>query len=767
MKKNNILFLFLLITTALFSQPYIPAKGRIFDDSQVPRVDIIIDPDSLIDIYTNIYSDHEYPADFMFTDNTGTVAIANIGFRLRGNTSRTAAKKSFKISFNAFIPNQNFLGVEKLNLNGEHNDPSITRSKLYWETARRSNLPYSRANHVELYINGNYFGLYINVEHYDENFLQSRFGNKSGNFYKCLYPANLNYLGTNPNNYKLSGSMPRVYELKTNELADDYSDLSNFVQLLHAGNTPNYQSNLEEKFNVNSFLRAYALDILTGNWDNYAGNQNNFYLYHNPETDKIDYLPYDVDNTYGIDWLGKNWGTRSCYNWALDTANRPLVTRLFAYPDYVNRFSFFMNKMIQEAASTTNQDAMIDSILNLISPYVVNDTYHGQDYGYSYSDFIDSYNQTPGGHVKYGLKNFISTRNTNSLTQLNLIDVAPIFSETRHSPYAPYPGDSVYIKSWVEDELSGLSVKLVYKINSHGTLDTIIMQDNGLNKDGLPGDDFFGAGIAGSALGDTLFYFLTSTDLNSHTGREPRNGFFNIVVRRKPTIRINELMSYNASTLADNAGDFDDWFELYNASGNAESLSSIYVSDDLNRLGKWKPGNTNIPSNSYLLCWADEEGSEGVNHANFKLNNTSETLLLVDFNGVSYQILDSLNYQGLQINESVGCYPDGVKPFILQQPPSPGSSNMFTAIRELQTMESPHLFPNPSADFVSIQATGNPRIAIIQVYDIAGKCLKNESLRAMDQHGKFLVDTHEFHAGTYMIHVSIDGMESMHKLVLK
>ncbi|MBK6347143.1 MAG: hypothetical protein IPF68_14665 [Bacteroidales bacterium] len=39
--------------------------------------------------------------------------IHETGFRLRGNTSRYSAKKSFKISFNTWVPGQKYHGVEK------------------------------------------------------------------------------------------------------------------------------------------------------------------------------------------------------------------------------------------------------------------------------------------------------------------------------------------------------------------------------------------------------------------------------------------------------------------------------------------------------------------------------------------------------------------------------------------------------------------------------------------------------------------------------
>ena len=693
----------LIITPRLFAQPNFPAKGRVFNDSGVPRIDITISPDSLNEIYNNVTSDHEYAADFMFTDANGSAVVNNVGFRLRGNTSRYSLKKSFKISFNSFSKGQKFYGLEKMNLNGEHNDPSIARSKLFWETAVKLRMPYSRSNHVELYINSAYYGLYMNVEHSDENFLQARFQNNSGNFYKCLYPANLNYLGTNPNNYKLAGSQPRVYDLQTNTSADDYSDLRDFIVALHAPNSSNYQVNLEKLFNVNAFLRAYAFDILTGNWDNYGGNQNNFYLYHNPETGKIDYITYDVDNTYGIDFLGKDWGTRNIYNWAMDTANRPLVTKLMAHQDYRNRFSYFMNKMIQTAAVSAVMIPYSNAIRNLISNSVFTDSYHSLDYGYSYNDFFDSFNTALGGHTPYGIQDFIVQRNSSALAQLQLNNVAPIFSETRRNPFVPYAGDSIFVKSWVEDESAISNVLLFYKVGSAGNLISLVMQDDGVHQDDAAGDGIFGAGIPGAAVGDTAFYYLQNTDANALTGREPRAGFFTVVVQTRPLLSINELMSKNISTLADNFSEFDDWFEIYNAGANAD-MNNIYVSDDYSNLGKWNVGNSVLPSNGYLLCWADENASQGANHASFKLSGSGERIAISQFNGANYRILDSLTFGSLADNQSIGCYPDGMKPIVNQLPPTPGSSNFGVYVHEIQNTDELSIYPNPVHDFLYIES---------------------------------------------------------------
>jgi len=284
------IFIFTLILfTNLFAQPDVPSNYPVYIDSVVANVNIIIDPDSLALIFhpDSAESDHEYPATFVFDNGIVHDTVHNVGFRLRGNTSRYSQKKSFKVSFNSFVSGRKYYGLEKLNINGEHNDPSIVRSKLSWDIFRKVGVQASRSNHVMLHINNVYYGLYINVEHIDENFVKSRFGNNDGNLYKCLWPADLQYLGNDPNLYKLTSGNRRVYELKTNKDEDNYTDFANLISTLYITRDSLFISAIERNFNVNGFLKSLTIDVLTGSWDNYWFWKNNFYLYHNTQSGKF------------------------------------------------------------------------------------------------------------------------------------------------------------------------------------------------------------------------------------------------------------------------------------------------------------------------------------------------------------------------------------------------------------------------------------------------------------------------------------------------
>ena len=96
-KKITLHILFLFSGTLVFSQPDFPPNEPVFPDTLIPRIDILIDPDSLAAIFSDVTSYHEYPATFVFQAGAFSDTVYHVGFRLRGNTSRYSPKKSYKV----------------------------------------------------------------------------------------------------------------------------------------------------------------------------------------------------------------------------------------------------------------------------------------------------------------------------------------------------------------------------------------------------------------------------------------------------------------------------------------------------------------------------------------------------------------------------------------------------------------------------------------------------------------------------------------------
>ncbi|MDP3148840.1 MAG: CotH kinase family protein [Ignavibacteria bacterium] len=81
------------------------------------------------------------------------------------------------------------------------------------------------------------------------------------------------------------------------------------------------------------------------------------------------------------------------------------------------------------------------------------------------------------------------------------------------------------------------------------------------------------------------------------------------------SVKINEVMSSNVATLADEDGDFPDWIELYNTTVQPVSLSFFNLSDDPQNLTKWKFPSVTIQPQNYLIVYAS--GKDKKNGAMF------------------------------------------------------------------------------------------------------------------------------------------------------
>lgn len=711
----------LLFLNSAISQPDFPENGEAFRDDVVTRVDIHINPDTLNWIYENVWSNQEFHAQFIFNNGFIIDTIDNIGFRLRGNTSRNSDKKSFKVSFNTFESGRKWYGLEKLNLNGEHNDPSVIRSKLCWDLLREFDVPGARSNHVRVYINNNYYGLYINTEHIDEEFVKSRFGNNDGNLYKCLWPADLDYLGSNPDNYKLIDEYNdrRVYDLKTNTLMDDYSDLAHFIDVLNNTSDEDFLCEIEKVFNVYDYLKIIATDIFTGNWDGYIYNKNNFYLYHNTRTGKFEYINYDLDNTYGIDFIGRDWAERDIYDWAQHGNNpRLLYTRMMENQELRDQFSYYMEILNNSLTASVSYSEYIDAIKDQIAEFVSTDPYYPLDYGFTISDFYDSYEEELGGHVAYGLKQYISSRRSNTSIQLDLNDMFPVIKYIHHNQ--PIVGEDLYIRAFVEDEDPDPQVNIIYSINN-GTSQQIDMYDDGEHEDGEAGDKTYGGMVPNIQLNTNISYQISAEDNAGNAQIMPCDPvLFERVESENPQLFINEFMASNSTTIADEYDEYDDWIEIYNGDQSPVWLGDKYLSDNMDNPDKWLMPDVTLYPDEFILIWADDDPEQGPNHTNFKLNQAGEEIGIFDAESTGFPVLDSITYVEQTTDVSFGRNPDAGSDWITYLHTTPGFSNLLGSIED-EWANQPRIkvYPNPATNgLVNFDQTLN-----IHLYNSTGQLI--------------------------------------------
>src|SRR6266540_6215873 len=103
-------------------------------------------------------------------------------------------------------------------------------------------------------------------------------------------------------------------------------------------------------------------------------------------------------------------------------------------------------------------------------------------------------------------------------------------------------------------------------------------------------------------------------------------------------VYLTEFMAANVRTLADRDRDYPDWIELYNAGAVPVSLEGWYLTDDRDKLTKWRFPATTLGANEYLLVFAsgkDRRTPGAELHTNFKLDAARGYLALVKPDGKS------------------------------------------------------------------------------------------------------------------------------------
>ncbi|MFB9296068.1 CotH kinase family protein [Persicitalea jodogahamensis] len=144
------------------------------------------------------------------------------------------------------------------------------------------------------------------------------------------------------------------------------------------------------------------------------------------------------------------------------------------------------------------------------------------------------------------------------------------------------------------------------------------------------------------------------------------------------SVVINELMASNDATIADDAGDYSDWIELYNPSDNTIDLSGYYITDKPNNRTKHQlPSGVSIGPNRYLILWASGETSRGSTHLGFSLSADGEFVGLYEPNGST--AVDEVSFDPQRPDISWGRQPNATGGWFFLTPASPGADNTGAA----------------------------------------------------------------------------------------
>jgi len=195
-----------------------------------------------------------------------------------------------------------------------------------------------------------------------------------------------------------------------------------------------------------------------------------------------------------------------------------------------------------------------------------------------------------------------------------------------------------------------------------------------------PSGGFYQATIPAQANGTLVRYYFEAVDARGqrtvYPATAPQNPERYLVGYTPPALVVNEFLALNNSVIRDEAGQYEDWLELYNAGTTTLNLGGLYLSDDFGNSRKWSlPLTLTLAPGGYLLIWCDEDPQDGLLHASFKLGGGGEEIVLFADDAHGNVPIDWIAFGPQTPDISSGRQPDGAATWITFATPTPGRSN--------------------------------------------------------------------------------------------
>jgi hypothetical protein len=699
-------------------------SGGIYDESNVKEIRLYFSqPDYWAKLTQNYNSNIEIPCRLKYNG----VDYDSVGISFKGQTSyfsNNTPKKSFNISMDAFKGNQKLEGYKTLNLNNAFQDPSFMREVLYYRLIR-THSQSAKANFVRVYINDEDWGIYLNVQQLNKDFLEEWYESNDGINIRADRPdgtsagpggpggqwgdgtAGFNYLGTDTSQYK------KYYTLKSSDTPNPWQELVKACNILNNSGT-NLETEAPKVLDIDKILWHLASEIAFTDDDSYVfKGKMDYYLYMDAETKRWTSYDYDANSTFSTQKITQ-WSP--FYNET--KVNYPLLNKLLAVPAFRQRYLAHMRTIISELMDESKVNSIIDSYANLIRSAVIADTKK-----------VTS--ETSFNNAIFSLKDFIARRKNYLLSNSEVKAAAPLISDTKFKvnnvDWAIVTSQNDVVVTTNVSFAAGINkVVLYYGQGFSGVFNTISMLDNGQGNDAKSSAGIFTATLPKFQAGTMIKFYIEATgndNAKSKTffpsGAEHQLMVYQVaaIQNNQKSVVINEFMASNDGIVKDEVGEAEDWIELFNITDKDINMSGYYITDNPLNLKKFKfPANTIIKAKSYAIVWADEDQEQGPLHTNFKLSASGEVIYLLDSNLV---MLDSITFGPQITNKSAARIPNGTGNFVSGNHTF-GTNNDGTSSTEDFISSGLNVFPNPaSPGFVTVSNLSN-YVENISIYNLSG-----------------------------------------------
>ena len=379
---------------------------------------------------------------------------------------------------------------------------------------RPTTSPAPKANFVKLVINGESWGIYVNSQQFNKDFLDEWFGTRAGVRWKVPpgRSSGLVYNGDQPSAYQ------QAYQLKTRaaEAPNAWQDLIRLCEVLEIIPDDQLESELSPIFNIDRALWFLALDNVLIDNDGYFSRASDYAFYQDPNG-RFHLLPHDSNETFRFAGGGgpNSWQTdgQMLSPVALeDDTMRPVVRRLLAIPHLRARYLAHVRTIADEWLDWNRLQPIIAEYQSLADAEVKAD----DKKLYSYEAFATSHTKDQGGggggsggrggRVTPSFKRFVEERGEYLLNHPEINKLTPtIISVSK--PEEPMANQPVHITAEIGGDVDVDAVILHYADGRLASFQSVPMSKEGA---------VYVGEIPAFPAGQKIRYYVEASSVESH-----------------------------------------------------------------------------------------------------------------------------------------------------------------------------------------------------------------------------------------------------------
>jgi len=223
-----------------------------------------------------------------------------VGVHFRGASSYMMVPRGSKRSLNIAVdhtdPKARLHGQNTLNFLNANGDASFMSSLLYAQLAA-PHIPVPKANFVEVVVNGESWGVFVNVEQFNKVFLREHWPEFEGEGARWKVMGSprgtggLDYRGEEFEAYR------QRYEIKTKDRAKDWEALVTLCRTLSETPIDKLEDALKPMLDIDGALWFLALDVASANSDGYWTRASDYSLYRDPKG-VFHIVPHDMNEAF-------------------------------------------------------------------------------------------------------------------------------------------------------------------------------------------------------------------------------------------------------------------------------------------------------------------------------------------------------------------------------------------------------------------------------------------------------------------------------------